>query len=433
MMTNIEEKYILQSEKSVIGKAVIDDSAIAELVDLLEPSNFYSDAGMKSWEKIREMYNAGDTIDQVTVSESLMDCGAVPPDYIVECVEHAEITSDHEEHAKRILRNDALEKIKHAGHRLAKGEAEDPRKLVSEASKYFEDITQQVDEGEEDSVDAADQLSESVDRAKSGDMSEGFKTGLMDVDNKLGGVEPGSTCVIAGRPSMGKTSYQRQIALRLSREVPVAFFSAEMTPQSLCEAVMISEAGVRYSEIRNGRISDKKRDKVDDLISDLKSRDLIIDKCRSTEIEHIVNRIRVLKETEDIEAVFIDYIQLLTSASGQSRQEQVGNISRRLKQTAQQLEVAMFVAAQLNRNVEHRNPPKPKLSDLRDSGEIEQDADYVMLLYRPHYYFPDEAEEGDAEIIIAKHRMGETGPIDVSWRAKRMKFEDYYPEGVNLK
>jgi replicative DNA helicase len=219
----------------------------------------------------------------------------------------------------------------------------------------------------------------------------------------------------------------------VSKDVPCAFFSVEMTAEALTEAYLISETGVRFSDIRNGYMSDSQKENVKQAVKSFQSRDLIVDKCNSVEVSHIVNRMRVLHKTEGVEVVFVDYLQLLNASGVDNRQQEVGKVSRRLKQAAKNLDIALFTAAQLNRRVEHRETPQPKLSDLRDSGEIEQDADYVLLLWRPEYYGMQEIDgnpiqEGQARVLIAKQRMGETGAVNLTWVGNKMRFEDFHRE-----
>ena len=425
-MQNIEGS-IEESEMIVIGTAIRENSQIAPLYEMVKPGQMKSQAGKAVYREVKEMIDEGLSADMVSVSQRLFDKDFdVPGDYIIECVEHAKIAQRPKQHAKKIARHDAMGRIEEAGHRLTRADA-DPMELTQQAREYFDEITESIEDSESECVDLSDQLVQSIEQAKSGEQSEGFKFGLRDVDDMVGAVEPGEVAIIAGRPAMGKTSCLRQVALRTSKDHPVAFFSAEMTPSQLSEAFLISESGIRFSEIRDGRISDERMNEVRKAARKLEDRELIIDECSSTHISHIENRIRVLKKTRDIEAVFVDYIQLFTCKDSDSRQDEVRKISHRFQQIAKQLDIAVFEAAQLNRRVEQREEKRPRLSDLRASGGIEQDAHYVFLLYRPHYYGLSE-EEGEAQIIVAKQRMGQTGTCDVSWIPERMRFEDFHPE-----
>jgi replicative DNA helicase len=766
-----KEELLKESEKGVIGNALIDNSMIPALMEIVEPSQFYSEAGKIAWRKIKKMDADSRTIDQTFLSmEIFKDDEAreqVPEDYVQSCYEFGQIIPCPKSHAKHIVEHDAKRKIERAGQRLWKNQSDDPRELTDMAREYLDEITEQFESSEDDIVELGDGLINTIEEVRSGDESEGLRTGLTDLDSKIGGVQGGEYCILAGRPSMGKclgkgtkvvmydgslkrvenvkkgdklmgpdseprevlalgsgtddlykikqkngvdyvvnsehkltlmktrkdgrgskgdiidislsdfidgssklqtswcgfktdvqfeykhtevdpyliglwlgdgnnkssiihsgdeeilnwirdyaknnrfrasektgescdaitlcrdpeasgkvsfttilerlnlrenkhipqkyiantefmrwrllaglidsdghkqknqnsyeitqkrkrlaedikylcdtlglrtsicekkankstywrvrisgdlmpmpvqlerkkpekwtdkrnplisrldiehigkgeyygfeitgdgrflledmtvthnTSLLRQIAWNVSENHPVGFVSAEMTAKGLIESFLITHSGISYEDIRKGYTSDKDEEKIRETIREFNSRDIFIDRCASTDVSHIINRIRILKKTQDIQAVFIDYVQLLTLDEPVNREAEVNKASRRLKQMAQNLDLSIYVAAQLNRQVERRDCCVPKLSDLRDSGGLEQDADYVLLLWRPEYYgILDKVQEienvpSSTAIIVAKQRQGETGPVNVTWKGDRMKFVNFVPE-----
>jgi replicative DNA helicase len=268
---------------------------------------------------------------------------------------------------------------------------------------------------------------ENIEKINNGDIDMiGIPTGYADLDYIVGGLKKSNLIVIAGRPSMGKTALAVNMALNISvkNSIPSAIFSLEMSSQELLLRMIMSHGGISYQNIRDGNLTDKDWSEIMETSSDIAKAPIYIDDNPSVNIINIQENCQKLKEEHgDIGAIFIDYLQLVSDVGKRSREEEVAGMSRQLKIIAKQLDVPVVALSQLNRECESRREPKPKMSDLRESGSIEQDSDVILLMYRPGEYF-DNVSKSETHVNVAKQRNGRTGWCELSYDGDSTKFKD---------
>ena len=262
----------------------------------------------------------------------------------------------------------------------------------------------------------------------------GIPSGFYDLDEVLGGFNPGEMTVIAARPAMGKTAFvlnlmdhaSTHVADSLGYAPSVLFFSLEMGRASIVQRMLVARAQVEAHRLRSGRLHDREYADLVEAAGVLKGARLFIDDTPGLSIMALRSRARRLKAEHGLDMIVIDYLQLL-SAKAESRQQEISMISRSLKELARELEIPLITLAQLSRSVESREEKRPQLSDLRESGSIEQDADVVAMLYRPEYYFPIDENKGKAEVRIVKHRNGATGTVELQFQGAMLRFSNREP------
>jgi len=257
----------------------------------------------------------------------------------------------------------------------------------------------------------------------------GLPTGIKTLDDRLCGLGESEYIIIAGRPSMGKTSLAVDIASEISREKVVVVFSLEMNHKLFVERLIANTSKISYYKLKRNKVNKKEQKIVDRTVEELKERLMFIDDSSQLSPSLLVDKLKWAKENIGLDCVIIDYLQLMTSTRNESRQQEITDISRELKAASKDFNIPFVVLSQLSRAVEYRTDTRPRLSDLRESGSIEQDSHKVLLLYRPQYYeirydFDSDGEPEEAEIIVAKNRSGPTGSISVNWMKEYMSFED---------
>ena len=261
------------------------------------------------------------------------------------------------------------------------------------------------------------------------DFPMGLPTGIPQLDSKIRGLQSGLT-ILAGRPSMGKSSMMVDIALATGKTKSVIVFSMEMSANLLIERMIANQANIGYSDIKSNIISPVQKDKVDDAINEIYNMEIIIDDSTLLTVNQVKEKMDRFIDLFSPSLVLIDYLQLMSAVTASTRQQEITEISRVLASLAKNYNIPFVVLCQLNRSVEYRENHRPRLSDLRESGSIEQDADVVLLLNRSSYYNilenPMATDNGRAEIIVAKQRNGERCIVDCNWDAKRMSFRDNY-------
>ncbi|MHC4922905.1 MAG: replicative DNA helicase [Planctomycetota bacterium] len=312
--------------------------------------------------------------------------------------------------------------------------------MLDEAESSFFSLDRQSETSQSSAIgDVLKEVFFKIDRVQNREGSiTGLETGFFDLDEMSGGLQPGEMTVVAGRPSMGKTT----LALCLMEHIavvgkkPVVLFSMEMGKQQVVQNLLCSRAKVEGSRLRRGFLADEDYSKLSGAVSGLSESKIFIDDTPALSPLAIRSRARRLKKREDISLILVDYLQLMTggmSRRDESRQQEISYISRNLKALARELQVPVIALSQLNRAVDSRADHRPMMSDLRESGAIEQDADMVLLLHRPEYYEHDPERkreiEGDSELIIAKQRNGPTGTVHLTFLAKFMRFENGAKDG----
>lgn len=424
-----------EAEQSVIGSMLMDRDAIVDVADILTKDDFYYSQYGLLFEAMVKLYNEGKPVDLLTVSNKLKEMGA--PDsvssmeYVGDIIavvptathakQYAQIVQDKATLRKMIKFTEKTTEACYAG----KSEVAE---LLETSEKELFDIVQKRNGGDEfvpmqdivlnvlDTIEAS---------AKRGSKITGVPTGFIDLDEKLTGLHGSELILIAARPAMGKTAFALNIAQNAAMKsgVPCAIFSLEMSKEQLATRLIAMDSMVDSQAIRTGQLVDSDWDKLMDSTFRVGSTPMFIDDTPGISIAELRSKCRKLKQTQNIGLIIIDYLQLMNGSSrAESRQQEISEISRSLKKLARELDVPVVALSQLNRAVDSREDHKPVMSDLRESGAIEQDADVIMFIYRDDYYNKESTKPGIADIIVAKQRNGSTGPVELVWLGKYTKF-----------
>ena len=424
----------VESEKAVLGCMLIDPSAIPKAMHFLKPEHFYKSAHATIFSIMNEMFEKNEAIDNITITEQLKKKNKLEAIggayYIIGLSSDAPSAENVEYYAKvvkekailRIIINTAIgmSDAAYSGH-------DDVSEILDKAEQMLYDLSQDAQRGLFTSVEPLlHQVLDNWGNRKSG-MLTGVPTGFLDLDDKLSGFQKSDLIILAGRPSMGKTALALSLARNASVEFghSVGFFSLEMSNQQLAERLITAEARVDSHLVRTGRLPKNEWKKLSAAAGPLSEAKIYIDDSAGLNIMELRAKARQLKEEKGIDIFFVDYIQLLdTSRKFESRQQEISFISRSLKALAKDLDVPVVAISQLSRAVENRTDHRPIMSDLRESGAIEQDADVILFVYRKEVYSKDEEDRGNGEIIISKHRNGPTGLIKVTFQEKFARFEN---------
>jgi replicative DNA helicase len=426
-----------EAERSVLGSLLRDNGVIGDVLQIIRTENFYLDAHQKIFQAITGLYDKGHPIDLVTLAESLQqqkhieDVGGYA--YLAELWDAAPTAANAEYYA-RIIRDKAL--VRHLIHasteilRDAYDQSQPADELLEGAERKILDIAQLGITGQ--TITLQDALREAYDRIDTRTTKDqmsisGLATGYLDLDEITAGLQNSELIIVAARPSVGKTAYALNLARHISVEekAPVFFVSLEQSRIELAERLLCCQAQVDSHKLRKGHLGSGDMEKLIEAGDQLRQARLYIDDSPGQGMLRIAANARRLKLRHQIRCVMIDYLQLIEPDNRRDpRQEQVAQISRRLKFLARELQIPVIALAQLNRGVEDRQSHEPRLADLRESGSIEQDADTVMLLHRPEMYEPGQ-HEGTVEIIVAKQRNGPTGKITLTYVKQFMRFENF--------
>ena len=438
---NMEEAVIkrimphsLEAEQSVIGSMIMDRDAILTASDMLVKDDFYHQQYGILFETITELFNGGDAVDIVTLQNRLREKN-VPPEissleYVGELVNavptsanvkyYAQIVQEKAVMRRLIKTNEEIANTCYLGNESLDVILEDTEK------KIFQLLQTRMTS---DYVPIKDVVLKALERIEQASRTQGtvtgIPTGFSDLDYKLSGLQPSDLILVAARPSMGKTALVLNIAqyVAFHEDMATAIFSLEMSKEQLVNRLFSLESRVDAQLLRSGNLSDADWEKLIEGAGIIGKSHLIIDDTPGISISELRSKCRKYKLEHDLKLVIIDYLQLMTgSGRSDSRQQEISDISRSLKQVARELNVPVIALSQLSRQVEQRPDHRPMLSDLRESGAIEQDADVVMFIYRDDYYNKDSDNKGIAEIIIAKQRNGPIGTVNLVWLPQYTKF-----------
>jgi replicative DNA helicase len=430
-------------EEAVLGALMLEKDAIIAVLDVLKPESFYKDNHQKIFQAILDLSTRIEPIDILTVTEELRKSSILDeiggPVYIAQLTSKVGSAAHLEYHAKIIAQKYIQRELIRVSSEI-QSRAFDDTYDVDELLDFSEMELFKVAEGNIKRETAP--ISELVKQAlnnleeagKREDGLSGVPCGFTELDRMTSGWQASDLVIVAARPSMGKTAFVLSMARNMSvdHSVPVAFFSLEMASIQLVNRLIVSESGIPHEKIRNGRLTPQEWTQLTVKIGDLQKSKIYIDDTPALSIFELRAKCRRLKAQFDIGVIIIDYLQLMTGPTDTrgNREQEVSTISRSLKAIAKELNVPILALSQLNRSVETRGGNKrPQLSDLRESGAIEQDADMVLFIHRPEYYGFLEDEEGNslvglAEIIVAKHRNGAVGDIKLRFRKEQAKFSD---------
>ncbi len=432
----------LEAEQSILGSLMLEKEAWDQVVDAITASEFYKPANQKIFSTIEELHRKNLPIDLITVSNLLQSKGELEQvggsDYLVNLVNSTISSANVSSYAKIVRDKSLLRKIIHQSSNLiekAYGEDfPDVESFIDEAEAEFYKLGET--KKTEGLISAIEVVKSSVVKIeelyrRKSDIT-GVPTGFSHLDRMTAGFQPGELIIIAARPSMGKTAFALNLAqhMTLRAQKTVAFFSLEMGRDAVMMRVLASEARINMKDIRSGKLPDNVWPKLINVAGQVSDSKLFIDETSGVSPFEVRARARRLKAQVGLDCIVIDYLQLMDlKIKVESRERAVSEISKSLKALAKELEIPVIALAQLNRGVEGRADRRPMLSDLRESGSIEQDADVIMMLYRDDYYDKDDPEkQGHAEIIIGKQRNGPTGTVKLKWEAEFGRFRDADPD-----
>lgn len=425
-----------EAEKSVLGASMLSQDALFTVMETVIPEDFYDPKHKEIFTAIRDLYRENTPVDAITVSEELKKRKSLETVggrvYIASLSAEVPSTANAEEYARIIAEKSSLRKlIDTASQIVEKGYA--PESSAEEVLEFAEssvfEIGQQQQKGDYTHIrDVLDENLELIDQmSKIEGNVIGLSTGFKDLDDVTSGLQKADMIVVAARPSMGKTAFALNMAQNaaIKHKAKVLMFSLEMSKVQLGQRMLSTESKVDLSILKTGRLERRDWNQVNAALDTLSQVDIQIDDTSRT-ISEIRNKCRRLKASSGLDLVLIDYLQMMNyEGRSEGRQQEITTLSRYLKQLAKEMDCPVVVLSQLSRAPEARTDHRPMLSDLRESGAIEQDADIVMFLYRDEYYNPDNIENaGKCEVIVSKNRSGRTGTVNLTWLGKYTKFAD---------
>ncbi|QIK84717.1 replicative DNA helicase [Sanguibacter sp. HDW7] len=427
----------IAAEQSVLGGMLISKDAIADVVEELKGNDFYRPAHELIYDAIMDLYGRGEPADAITVLAELTKRGEVGriggAPYIHELIAMVPTAANAGYYARIVRERAILRRLVEAGTRIVQlgyaADGGDVDEIVNNAQAEVYAVTET--RATEDYVILGEVLGSTVDEIEAagsrGEGMVGVPTGFADLDKLTNGLHPGQMIVIAARPAIGKSTlaidFVRAAAIKNNQAAVV--FSLEMSKTEITMRLLSAEARVHLQKLRNGSMSDDDWQKLAGTMGRISEAPLFIDDSPNMSLMEIRAKCRRLKQRHDLKLVVIDYLQLMTSGKRvESRQQEVSEFSRALKLLAKELEVPVIALSQLNRGPEQRTDKKPAMSDLRESGSIEQDADMVILLHREDAYEKESPRAGEADLIVAKHRNGPTDTITVAFQGHYSRFVD---------
>ena len=424
----------LIAEQSVLGAMMLSKDAIADVVEIIRERDFYRPAHELIYDAILDLYSHGEPADAITVSAELTKRGDIAraggAPYLHTLISSVPTAANAGYYAKIILEHAIMRRLVEAGTKIvqlgynAEGEVDD---AVDQAQAEVYAVTER--RTSEDYVKLATILPQAFDEIEAiskGGGVEGVKTGFRDLDLLMHGLHPGNMIVLAARPAVGKSTLGLDIARHaaIHENKTAVIFSLEMSRSEITMRMLSAEARVGLNSIRSGQLSDDDWARLARRMGEISDAPLFIDDSPNLSMMEIRAKARRLKQRHNLQLIVIDYLQLMTSGKRvENRQQEVSEFSRQLKLMAKELDVPVIAISQLNRGPEQRTDKKPMLSDLRESGSIEQDADVVILLHREDMY-DSQNRSGEADLIVAKHRNGPTRTITVSAQLHFARFTD---------
>ncbi|MBI5700609.1 replicative DNA helicase [Candidatus Saganbacteria bacterium] len=424
----------LQAEQSVIGSLLIDKAAIVKAIEILHADSFYRDAHKYIYETILDLFDRGEPVDLVTVGESLRKSNKLDSSggsgYIADLINSVPTAANIEYYARIVEEKATLRRLIDAGTYIVSEAFDEPDNvdsILDHAEKTIFDIAlKRTKEGFHKLDSILTKVLDRIDRLYGKkEHITGIPTGYTDLDNLTAGFQNSDLIIIAARPSVGKTAFALNMAqnMAIKFKIPVAIFSLEMSKDQLAQRMLCSEAEIDAIKLKTATLPDTGWKKLTRALSKLSEAQIYIDDSASITAMEIRAKCRRLKLEKGLGMVMIDYLQLMSGRGRiENRVQEISEISRSLKTLARELDLPVIALSQLSRAVEQRNDRIPRLSDLRESGEIEQTADLVMFIHRDDYYNPQSERGNIAEIIIAKQRNGPVGTVELVFRKDIAKF-----------
>lgn len=425
-----------EAEQAVIASIFIDDKALDKVVDKIRAEDFYIPAHQNLYRRILQLQEQGRPVDVVTVigimsDEDLSRAGGV--EYIASLVDIIPTSANVGHYADIVRDRSTLRQLIGVAVEMTETCYEQPdnvsevveiaeKRIFSLAEHKLKSGVEHIGTLMHETMDMLDKLFQRSDQLS------GITTGFRDLNDLTNGLQNSDLIIVAGRPAMGKTAFSLNVALNASYkdQKSVAFFSLEMSSHQLAQRLLAGQAGVDSRKLRAGKFSMEEWQKLSGAAGVLNEMKFFIDDTPAINPLELRAKCRRLKREHGLDLIFVDYLQLMGATKGDNREQQISEISRSLKALAKELDVPIVALSQLNRGVEQRQDKRPLISDLRESGAIEQDADIIVFLYRDEVYNDNTPEPGVAEVIIAKHRNGPTGTIRLSFIKEYMLFKDLY-------
>jgi replicative DNA helicase len=440
--------HSIEAEQSLLGGLLLDNSAWDRIADIVTEGDFYRDDHRRIFRHIARLIERARPADVVTVFESIEKSNEVEQagglGYLGEIANNTPSAANIRRYAEIVRERAVLRRLVTVGDEIAASAlnpaGRDAKTLLDQAEAKVFEIAEAGARSTQGFVAIQPLLGQVVDRIQELYEQEnpsdvtGVPTGFVDLDKMTSGLQPGDMIVVAGRPSMGKTAFALNIAEHVGVDLglPVAIFSLEMSGPQLAMRFLSSVGRLDAHRIRTGRLNDDEWDKMTVALGKLHGAPIHIDETGALNVTDLRARARRLARQfgGKLGLIVIDYLQLMTSTrDNENRATEISEISRSIKALAKELQVPVIALSQLSRKVEERNDKRPLMSDLRESGAIEQDADIILMMYREEYYKPDTQEKGTAEVIIGKHRNGPTGIVRLTFLGEYTRFQSFAQPG----
>ncbi|MDO4253584.1 MAG: replicative DNA helicase [Kocuria sp.] len=428
------------AEQSVLGGMMLSKDAIADVVEVVRGTDFYKPAHESIYEAIISLYGKGEPADAITVADELTKRGDLDhvggAAYLHSLISSVPTAANAGFYAEIVQERAVLRRLVGAGTKIVQlgysqdGEVET---LVNEAQAEIMNVAER--HNSEDYVplkDVVEATVEDIEQAAGRSGMHGVPTGFVEFDELTHGLQGGQMIVVAARPAMGKSTWAIDVArsAAIKHNMTTAIFSLEMARNEIALKILAAEATINLQDLRKGGLRDEQWQKIASTMGKLDSAPLFIDDSPNMSLMEIRAKCRRLKQRHDLKLVVLDYLQLMSSGKKvESRQQEVSEFSRALKLLAKELDVPVIALSQLNRGSEQRTDKRPMVSDLRESGSIEQDADMVVLLHRDDVYDKESPRAGEADVIVAKHRNGPTKTIVVAFQGHYSRFANMAHEG----
>ncbi len=437
--------HSIEAEQSVLGGLLLDNVAWDRIADLVSPGDFYRNDHRLIYQAIGKLLEQNRPADVVTVFESLQSAGKVEEagglSYLNALAQNTPSAANIRRYAEIVRDRSVLRRLVTAGDEIATAalapQGRETRVILDEAESKIFRIAEEGARGRQGFIEmdrlltqVVERIQELFERANPSDVT-GVPTGFTDLDSKTAGLQPGDLIIVAGRPSMGKTSLALNFGeyVALDQGLPVAVFSMEMGAAQLALRMLSSVGRIDQQRLRTGRLLDADWPKLTEAIKRMNEAQLYIDETPAlTAIDLRARARRLARTCGKLGLIIIDYLQLMSASSmGENRATEISEISRSLKALAKELQVPVVALSQLNRSLEQRTDKRPVMSDLRESGAIEQDADVILFIYRDEVYNPDTNEKGIAEVIIGKQRNGPIGRVNLRFGGEFTRFDNLAP------
>jgi replicative DNA helicase len=426
--------HSVESEESVLGSILLSVDAANEVMDKLDPDDFYVPAHQAIYRAIQSLYNGNQAIDAITVSEELRRTNELEAvggvAYVTRLIDVVPSAANVEYYTGLVEEYSQRRHLIRAGstvHDLAFRLDDEIATVLDRAEQTVLSVaSRRVGDGMAALGSLFSPILEELEALEAaGSEVTGLSTGFRDLDRKLTGLHPANLIIIAARPAMGKSALTANMAMNIALTgKPVAFFSLEMSKEEVAQRMLCAMARIDSMKLRTGKIGESAWPRLTDAAGRLYSAPVYVDDSPVVTVTDIRAKCRRLKRQHGLALVVVDYMQLMQGAARENRQQEIAEISRSLKNLARELEVPIIAVSQLNRNLEQREDKRPRLGDLRESGSLEQDADIVIFIYRDEYYNESTDHKGIAEVIVAKHRAGSTGKVDMTFMPEFTRFSD---------